>query len=152
MNLFNKHCNANEFFFGFMFTALKKQFETPPYPTRVEVDKQVEMRCIPPTGIPPPKVYWLRNNLPLDQADTNIILSNEGHLLISQARLQDTANYTCVAENIAAKRLSEPAMLTVYGKRLYLYLFSILRSMRLKKSCSYINFQFDSLHLKFLYF
>ncbi|XP_065201785.1 netrin receptor UNC5C isoform X2 [Planococcus citri] len=94
--------------------SLKKQFETPPYPTRVEVDKQVEMRCIPPTGIPPPKVYWLRNNLPLDPADTNIILSNEGHLLISQARLQDTANYTCVAENIAAKRTSEPAMLTVY--------------------------------------
>lgn len=26
------------------------------------------------------------------------------------------ANYTCVAENIAGKRLSEPVSLTVYGK------------------------------------
>lgn len=76
----------------------------------------MEMRCIPPAGVPPAKVYWLRNNVPLEQGDTNIILSNEGHLLISQARLQDTANYTCVAENIAAKRQSDPAMLTVYGK------------------------------------
>lgn len=26
------------------------------------------------------------------------------------------ANYSCVAENIAGKRISEPALLTVYGK------------------------------------
>lgn len=29
---------------------------------------------------------------------------------------QDMANYSCVAENIAGKRISEPALLTVYGK------------------------------------
>lgn len=95
---------------------MKKQFETAPHPKAVEVGKQVEMRCIPPDALPPAKVYWLKNNLPLEQGDTNIIVSNEGHLLISQARLQDTANYTCVAENIAAKRHSDPAMLTVYGE------------------------------------
>lgn len=30
--------------------------------------------------------------------------------------LQDMSNYTCVAENIAGKRLSEPVSVTVYGK------------------------------------
>lgn len=50
------------------------------------------------------------------EPDNNMIVSSEGNLLIGQARLQDTANYTCVAENVAAKRLSDPALLTVYGK------------------------------------
>ncbi|XP_073992816.1 unc-5 isoform X3 [Rhodnius prolixus] len=92
---------------------LKKQFESPPYSQGVEVDHQAEMRCHPPVGVPPPRVYWLRNGAPLEP-DTNIIVSSEGHLLVSQARLQDTANYTCVAENIAARRISDPALLTVY--------------------------------------
>jgi len=60
-------------------------------------------------------VYWLRNGVPLE-TDTNLIVSSEGHLLVGQARLQDTANYTCVAENVAARRVSEPALLTVYGE------------------------------------
>uniref|UniRef100_A0A1B6BY64 Netrin receptor UNC5 n=1 Tax=Clastoptera arizonana TaxID=38151 RepID=A0A1B6BY64_9HEMI len=92
---------------------LKKQFEEPPYPTSIEMDREVEMRCHPPAGVPTPQVYWLRNGLPLEP-DTSVIVSSEGHLLISQARLQDTANYTCVAENIAAKRISDPALLTVF--------------------------------------
>lgn len=74
----------------------------------------MQIRCHPPPGVPPPQVYWLKNGLPLE-SDTNVIVSTEGHLLVSQARLQDTANYTCVAENIAAKRISDPALLTVYG-------------------------------------
>ncbi|XP_046664973.1 netrin receptor UNC5C-like isoform X2 [Homalodisca vitripennis] len=92
---------------------LKKQFDSPPYSQNVEMDHQAELRCHAPPGVPPPQIYWLRNGLPLE-TDTNVIVSSEGHLLISQARLQDTANYTCVAENIAAKRISDPALLTVY--------------------------------------
>ncbi|XP_046664969.1 netrin receptor UNC5C-like isoform X2 [Homalodisca vitripennis] len=92
---------------------LKKHFEVPPYSQSVEMDHQAELRCHAPPGVPPPQIYWLRNGLPLE-TDTNVIVSSEGHLLISQARLQDTANYTCVAENIAAKRISDPALLTVY--------------------------------------
>ena len=98
-----------------MIPDLKKQFDSPPYSQTVEMDHQAELRCHAPAGVPPPQIYWLRNGLPLE-TDTNVIVSSEGHLLISQARLQDTANYTCVAENIAAKRISDPALLTVYGK------------------------------------
>lgn len=43
---------------------------------------------------------------------------------------QDMANYSCVAENIAGKRISEPALLTVYGKW---RLMSIKSLYRLRK-------------------
>ncbi|GLH00562.1 uncharacterized protein GBIM_06905, partial [Gryllus bimaculatus] len=92
---------------------LKKQFDAPPYAQQVQLEQQAEVRCHPPPGVPPPRVYWLRNGVPLEP-DTNLIVSSEGHLLVGQARLQDTANYSCVAENVAARRVSEPAQLTVY--------------------------------------
>nr|CAD7576122.1 unnamed protein product [Timema californicum] len=95
---------------------LNKHFEAPPYSQAVEVGGSVELRCHPPIGVPPPTVYWLKNNAPLE-TDTNLIVSSEGHLLVGQARLEDTANYTCVAENVAAHRLSEAARLIVYDSK-----------------------------------
>lgn len=94
---------------------MKKQFEESPAPTRVEMGQQTELRCVAPIGVPPPRIYWLQGGQPL-QTDTSVIVSTDGHLLIGEARAQDTNNYTCVAENIAAKRMSAPVQLTVYGK------------------------------------
>lgn len=73
-------------------------------------------------GVPTPKVYWLKNGAVLEP-DTNIIISTEGHLLISQARFQDTANYTCVAENFAAKRFSDSVIVKVVGEFIFLKIF-----------------------------
>ena len=42
-----------------------------------------------------------------------MIISNEGSLLINEVRLADSGNYTCIAENVAGKRSSDPAELTV---------------------------------------
>lgn len=104
----------------FQIIDLKKQFESPPYSVSVEVGHGTELRCIPPSGVPHPRVYWLRNGAPLEitppspNADT-LLVSSEGHLLLGQAGLQHQANYTCIAENIAAKRISDSASLTVYG-------------------------------------
>ncbi|XP_011504193.1 PREDICTED: netrin receptor UNC5C [Ceratosolen solmsi marchali] len=94
---------------------LKKQFESPPYSVSVEAGQGMQLRCLPPIGLPPPRVYWMRNgvNLGAESTDT-LLVSSEGHLLVGQASLDHQANYTCVAENIAAKRLSEPARITVY--------------------------------------
>ncbi|XP_076172701.1 netrin receptor UNC5B isoform X6 [Ptiloglossa arizonensis] len=93
---------------------LKKQFESPPYSVSVEAGQSTELRCLPPVGVPSPRVYWLRNNVPVDTESDTLLVSSEGHLLVGQAKLSHQANYTCVAENIAAKRLSEPVSLTVY--------------------------------------
>jgi len=61
-------------------------------------------------------VFWLKNGELIDtNRDVNFIVSNEGNLIVSQTRLSDAANYTCGAQNIANRRLSEPALLTVFG-------------------------------------
>jgi len=63
------------------------------------------------------QVFWLKDGERLDvDADVNLIISHEGSLIVSQARLSDSANYTCGAQNVAARRLTDVALLTVYGQ------------------------------------
>jgi hypothetical protein len=49
------------------------------------------------------------------ERDANYIVAADGHLILIQARDKDRANYTCVAENVANRRLSPPARLNVIG-------------------------------------
>ena len=81
------------------------------------IGKSVEIRCLPPEGDPKPSVYWLKNNHLVDKSNKRVIVSHEGSLLINEVRLSDAANYTCVAENTAGKRLSDSAPLTVSANK-----------------------------------
>lgn len=83
----------------------------------MELERQVELRCLAPEGVPPPEITWLRNGVPVEpkKEGSNLIISSEGHLLVVQARLADMGNYTCAAENVAGRRLSDTAILTVLG-------------------------------------
>ncbi|KAK1126882.1 hypothetical protein K0M31_004503 [Melipona bicolor] len=112
---------------------LKKHFLSPPYSLSVEAGRNAELRCTPPLGVPQPKVYWLKNGSPLETvasstpassvadgipndvtAANNFVQTGDGHLILGRAELRHQGNYSCVAENIAARRVSEPAVLTVY--------------------------------------
>ncbi|CAD1473896.1 unnamed protein product, partial [Heterotrigona itama] len=112
---------------------LKKHFLSPPYSLSVEASRNAELRCTPPLGVPQPKVYWLKNGSPLETVASstpassvadgipndvtvanNFVQTGDGHLILGRAELRHQGNYSCVAENIAARRVSEPAVLTVY--------------------------------------
>ena len=102
---------------------MRRDFETPPYSQQLEVGKQGQLICHPPRGKPQPQVLgWLRNGVELDtKEDTNFIISSSGNLLILQAKLTDSANYSCVAGNVAKQRISSPALITVYSKLKHFY-------------------------------
>ena len=82
-------------------------------PTSGLIGKSVEIRCLPPDGDPKPTVQWLKNGAPIDRTNKRILVSHEGSLLINEVRSSDAANYTCVADNFAGRRISDPASLLV---------------------------------------
>ncbi|XP_011290181.1 netrin receptor unc-5 [Musca domestica] len=94
---------------------MRKQFVTSPTSLRVEVGTRAELYCEPPSGFPEPTVSWYKNNVPItENKDIGPTVSATGTLTFRQVTLQDMANYTCVAENIAGKRNSDSAVLIVY--------------------------------------
>ncbi|XP_076054854.1 unc-5 [Oratosquilla oratoria] len=94
---------------------LRKHFVEHPYSKSVPLEGEIELRCLPPEGRPPPTTTWLKNDQPLDvDSQLNYKISSVGSLLILSARFSDSANYTCVAENVAARRVSDTAVITVY--------------------------------------
>ena len=111
MHSFGDSLNNTSFFFS----VLRRDFDTPPYSQQIERGKQAQLRCHPPKGSPPPRVIaWLKNGVKI--ADKNFIQSATGNLLIIQARMEDSGNYTCVVSNDVLTRRSPVAVLTIYGK------------------------------------
>ena len=61
------------------------------------------------------QVSWLKNDEPLN-TEAKVGTRADHNLIIPDARLSASGNYTCLASNIVAKRRSANAAVVVYGE------------------------------------
>ncbi|KAH8275436.1 hypothetical protein KR026_007242 [Drosophila bipectinata] len=93
---------------------IRKSFNQSPTSLRLELGSRAELRCEPPGGFPEPKLTWHKNNAVITSDSEPGISVSGGTLTFRQVALQHMANYSCSAENIAGRRISDSAVLIVY--------------------------------------
>nr|XP_061831771.1 hemicentin-1-like isoform X1 [Nerophis lumbriciformis] len=76
--------------------------ESIPQDMSVLQNRQVTLEC-KSDAVPPPTLIWLKDGQPLQVSARVRVLSEGRYLQVNMAELNDRAQYTCVASNIAGK-------------------------------------------------
>ncbi|CAK6971319.1 hemicentin-1 [Scomber scombrus] len=76
---------------------------TGPAERAVVLHKPISLECIS-SGIPPPSITWLKDGRPVDTTQEHLKLESAGRMLkVTEARLEDSGRYTCLATNAAGE-------------------------------------------------
>ena len=73
-----------------MGSILKTILSEEPYDKNEQVGQSVELVCVPPDGLPAPKISWLKDGNLIPTDGTNTLINYNGNLIIRAARLQDS--------------------------------------------------------------
>ncbi|XP_065160082.1 tyrosine-protein phosphatase Lar isoform X3 [Atheta coriaria] len=93
------------------------QITQPPQQNKVvEVGHSAMLNC-QATGNPPPKIYWVRNMLPIDPANNPRYTIGEGKFQIKSSEEKDQGKYECVAENAIGTEYSKSSQVYVKVRR-----------------------------------
>ena len=93
---------------------MRKKFELEPLPQHVEKGGTATFTCSPPEALPEPAILWYHDHRLIENDGRRIIIDPKlRQITIFEVRPEDHGNYTCVAENVASRRSSNPAQLTV---------------------------------------
>lgn len=95
---------------------MEKNFILSPPSARLEPGYQLELKCTSPDSLPKAKQWWQKNGQNLTSS-SSMTLTQEGSLIIHSVKLFDSGNYTCVAENVAGKRFSDPVVVVVRNEK-----------------------------------
>ncbi|XP_059207792.1 roundabout homolog 1 [Centropristis striata] len=95
--------------------VLQEEFSVQPSDVEVAEGEVAVLSCGPPVGHPEPNVVWKRNGLPITNTDHDYT-DLSGKLIIAPAQKYHSGAYVCVASNIAGKRESRAARLSVLAK------------------------------------
>ena len=68
---------------------LHKEFQAKPFPTKpyFSVGENIQLHCVPPKGLPAPRITWIKNGKILDpNRDKNLIINYDNDLIVKAAR------------------------------------------------------------------
>ena len=89
-------------------------FQRDPVSINTAIGQDIVLNCLPPIGIPIPDVTWEKDDQLLNVSENpRYIILDGGSLQITTVEADDAGGYMCVATNIAKRRNSERAVLTV---------------------------------------
>jgi len=99
--------------------VMRDEFREEPADVELATGHTAILRCRPPRAEPEPLVTWKKDGVALPSDGDRVFVDLSGSLHVMDARRDDSGQYACVAQNVAGRRQSAPAILIVRGDYIY---------------------------------
>lgn len=87
-----------------------------PPSARIEPGNSLEIKCTLPSARPPAARSWLKNGQKIEPS-SEVTINPDGMLIIHSATVKDSGNYSCVAKNVVARKVSNTVPVIVRSEK-----------------------------------